>query len=367
MKIAVATGLVRTVSPDTVGGTEMFTHILTESLVKKGLDVTLFATSDSTTKAKLQGVCSSEQTDGIYEGPVEVRIPYEVIQAQKIISQSKDFDLIHNNYWHYYMLPAFSSYAQCPIITTIHNNFWASPNLKNILFTTHRRGKDVVVFLTKAAQAKAENNVDSVVINNGIDISSFAFSSKAEDYVLFLARIVPSKGIEHAVAAASQGNFSLTVAGAQSTRPDDKVFFEKKITPNFSSKIKYVGVPGSNKLSLYQNAKAFIFPAQAEEQFPLTVLEAMACGTPVIAYNRGALSEEVEDGVTGFIIDPDNEERPGKGSWIIKKQGIEGLVEAVNRIGEIDRANCRKRVEENFTRERMIEQYISLYNRLLAK
>jgi len=123
---------------------------------------------------------------------------------------------------------------------------------------------------------------------------------------------------------------------------------------------------GATLASCYQKAQALIFPIQWEEPFGLVMVEAMSCGTPVIAYNRGSVAEIVKDGVTGFIVDPDDTDRPGKGSWTIKKQGVEGLVEAVKRIGEIDRAAARKHVEEKFTMDAMVAGYERAYKKLLS-
>jgi len=114
------------------------------------------------------------------------------------------------------------------------------------------------------------------------------------------------------------------------------------------------------------NAKALLFPILWEEPFGMVMIEAMACGTPVIAYNHGSVSEIVVDGLTGFIIDPDNEDRPNKGKWVIKKQGVEGLVEAIRRIGELNRNACRKHVEANFTVEMMVRGYELIYKKILG-
>ena len=121
----------------------------------------------------------------------------------------------------------------------------------------------------------------------------------------------------------------------------------------------------SDRSEFLKNAKALLFPILWEEPFGMVMIEAMSSGTPVIAYNRGSVSEVIRDGVTGFIIDPDNVRRPGKGSWIIKEQGIAGLAEAVKRIGQIDRAVCRKHVEDNFTIEKMIDNYENIYKKII--
>lgn len=366
MRIAVAGSLLKAVTSGSTGGTEAFAHILADGLVTHGIDTTLFATSDSKTQAKLVSVCSSKQTTDVYEGNVEIRMPYQLLQSAEIIKREKEFDIIHNNYFGFFALTAFSPFTNLPIVTTMHNHFWQYPNLKHILTQTVRKGKDMVVFPSQSSANYNTGLFDSQVIYHGIDTTPFPFSPTSHDYVLFFSRLVPAKGIKDAIDAATVGRFRLVTAGGKAILTDDKEFIEKEVDPYFSDTITYAGEPDDKKrLQLYQNAKALLFPTRLEEQFGLVSVEAMSCGTPVIAYNHGANSEVIEDGVTGFIIDQDDEDRPGKGTWIIKKQGVEGLIEAVQKIGEIDRAACRKRVEEKFTINRMIKEYIELYKKLM--
>lgn len=368
MRVAVVASLLKAISPESTGGTEAFAQLLTEGLVEKGVDTTLFATSDSKTSAKLESVCSSKQTTGVFEGDLDTRIPYQIFQAGNVIEKSMEFDVIHNNYFHFYLLSTLSRLTDKPVVTTMHNHYWQLPNLKSILSKTQVKEKDIVVFSSKAAQKLSENLFDSEVIYHGINIEDFPYSPKSGDYFFWFSRISPSKGIKDAIDASFRGNFHLTIAGGMPIRSEEKDYFRVNVEPNFSSGIKYAGSPKeSEKKSLYGNAKALIFPTYLEEQFGLVMVEAMACGTPVIAYNRGAVSEVVQDGMTGFIIDPDNEDRPGKGSWIIKSKGIAGLVEASKRIGEIDRSACRAHVNNLFNSKRMIMEYIDLYQRLAER
>ncbi len=368
MRIGVAASLLKPITPESTGGTEAFAYILSEGLTKHGQDVTLFATSDSKTSAHLSSIVSSKQTTGIYEGSVEIRLAYQALQIADIVKRSHEFDIIHNNYFHFFQLTNLSSFIDCPVVTSMHNHYWHYPNLKNILTQTVRKDRDMVVFASHAAQQYAGDLFPNEVIYHGIDIAAFPFSHQSESYFLYLGRVVPSKGIKDAVDAAREGDFSLKVAGGSAVIPEEIDFIAKNVTPYYSEKIQYIGTPDElERNKLYQNAKALIFPTKIEEQFGLVAAEAMASGTPVIAYNKGALAEVVRDGVTGFIIDPDDEDRPGKGTWVIKKQGVEGIIEAVSRIDEIDRAKCRHHVEKHFTRENMIEQYVALYNRLLGR
>lgn len=368
IKVAVVASLLKAISPESTGGTEAFASILTEGLVKAGIDVTLFATSDSKTTATLKSVCSSKQTTNVYEGNVEIRTVYQILQVSQMMQMANQFDIIHNNYFGFYLLTAFTPFIEQPIITTMHNHFWHYPNLKETLIKTHRKEKDVIVFGSHASRNLIGDEIHAEVIHHGIDISQFHFSSTPDDYILYLSRLVPAKGIKDAVLASQKGNFKLISAGGLPLFPDDKAYIDKEVMPYFSETTPYLGAVSENeKQSLYQKAKALIFPTHLDEEFGFVMAEAMSCGTPVIAYNRGAVSEVVQDGITGFIIDPDDEQRPGKGSWVIKKKGIDGLVEAVKRIGEIDRAVCHAHVKKNFTREQMVEKYMALYKRMSEK
>jgi len=161
----------------------------------------------------------------------------------------------------------------------------------------------------------------------------------------------------------------LTFATWVSDSVKNSPYYKEKIEPFVDGKDVIVNslMQGASLASAYQQAKALLFPIQWEEPFGLVMIESMSCGTPVIAYNRGSVAEIVKDGVTGFIIDPDDTKRPGKGSWVIKKQGVDGLVEAIKRVGELDRAGCRKYVEEKFTIDKMVEGYENVYKKVLEK
>jgi glycosyltransferase involved in cell wall biosynthesis len=294
-----------------------------------------------------------------------LNIPHEILQAATVIANADKYDIIHNNYWHYYELTSLSKFTSRPIVTTMHNHVWHYPELREILYATHQKGKDVVVFASHAVERLAQGRVDSEVIYHGIDTHTFAYSATPSEYFLWFSRLVPNKGIAHAIEAAQKEKFSLVVAGSYPVKRENQLYISEHIQPKFVDNISYVGTPDeTQRVLLYQNAKALIFPTLLEEQFGLVMAEALSCGTPVIAYNRGAVSEVIEDGVTGFIIDPDEVDRPGKGSWSIKATGVEGIIEATRRINEISRAACRQRAQQLFSKELMIAQYIALYQRL---
>ena len=200
-------------------------------------------------------------------------------------------------------------------------------------------------------------------------VSVAALKPIGTPYLTFMARMVPEKGVMDALTVAEQSKILLQIATSDREENTQSSFFQNVVTPRLSpGKAELVGfMDAKGKDAFLGNAIAFLFPIHWEEPFGMVMIEAMACGTPVIAYNRGSVSEIVRDGVTGFIIDEDETQRPGAGSWVIKKRGIEGLVEAVKRIGEIDRDACRRHVEENFTVDRMVDGYIKVYQKVLQR
>jgi glycosyltransferase involved in cell wall biosynthesis len=221
------------------------------------------------------------------------------------------------------------------------------------------------VSISKAFQRFNKPNLHFIdTVYHGINISRCQFFPNKGEYLAFIGRIEKEKGIEIAIDAAKATGKKLKIA----TSPEEqgKKYYQDVIAPRINAQVDLVGfVDSDRKYEFLGQASCLLFPIQWEEPFGMVIIEAMACGTPVIAYNRGSVAELVKDGVTGFIVDPDDEDRPGKGSWIIKKQGIEGLGEAINRLDEIKRETCRKHVEENFTIGKMVEGYENVYKKVL--
>lgn len=187
------------------------------------------------------------------------------------------------------------------------------------------------------------------VVYNGINLSDFQFNPKGGDHFVWIARMNKHKGVENAIAAAEKMGAYLTLAGR--IDPTQEEYFEKVIKPHLNDKIKYVGELSEAQLSdFYGPAKALLYPIEWEEPFGLVVAEAMACGTPVIAYRRGSMPELIEDGKTGFVID----------------SNIDELVKAMQKIDSIDRSAVRRRVEEKFSKESMTDAYEKWYYELLG-
>lgn len=371
MKIGIAGILNKPIVKNSAGGTETFTFGLVEELVKRQNDVTLFATSDSLTSARLQSVCSSVQSSGVKEAGISLLVPYHLLQSREIVSRSKEFDIIHNNYFDSYLFTSFSNWLSCPLVTTVHNDFWQFPNLRSVLEKTRRKGKDGLVFVSHKAKELAGNPSDSYVIHNSIDFNAYEFSKDGGDALFWLSRVVENKGAREAIQAARATNKPLILSGYVIASEKYETYYSTYIKPYLSSSITDVGGADSpeKKIKLYGNAKVFLFPILWEEPFGLVMLEAMSCGTPVIAYAQGAIPEVIVDGKTGFIVNRSNEDI--RGDWIIKKTGIEGLSEAVERIYSMSNAdyltmrqNARQHVEDNFGLAHMVDEYEKLYKML---
>lgn len=290
---------------------------------------------------------------------------YRVAHAAEAISLLKDADVVHSHLEH--VLLPFTPFIDQPLVHTLHSIDY-NPEDK-FLFREFPVGKFVAISQRHRELVSVFAPVTDVCYN-GIDAEIYRIENHPEKYLLWIGRYVPEKGADAMVTIAQETGFQTILAG----------FVNKKYA-GYYNQIKqkeqvgkfevYNESLGEEKIKLLQKAKAFLTPITWEEPFGLTMIEAMACGTPVIAYNRGSVAEIVEDGVTGFIIEPEQSSKNQSSKsahshkWQIKKTGIAGFVEAVRRIDEIDRLACRKRVAEQFTVAKMVDRYLALYEELV--
>lgn len=353
---------------------------LTDGLVKNGHDVTLFSAPDIDTKAKLVGGAEDLLKADLVrdkflsrellieyriQSEVECRFLYSLDLMGKAFEENRreKFDIIQTD--ELLLYPLIGS-LDSPVVITLHDpmprreslDFWFLNSYKNRNFISismaQRRGEPKLNFVGNAY--------------HGLETNQYTPSFEKGEYIAYFGRLLVQKGPDIAIRVAKATGESIKIASDKIHFNTD--FVKNKILPFVDGKIvEHVGLmkTSEEKSNFLGNAKAMLLPIQWDEPFGLVMIESMACGTPVIAYNRGSASEILRDGLTGFIIDQDNEDRPGKGTWTIKKQGIEGLVEAIQRIGEIDRTNCRKHVEENFTVDKMVEEYEKVYSKILNK
>jgi len=356
------------------------THYLSEGLVKKGHKVFLFASSDSKTSATL--ISNSlpslrrnknwflvykklvEKEKEIIQGKYELswavtwkeilRENYEFLLAVKLyeMAQKKMFDIIQ-----FHSRPnvlPLSFLLKTPIVFTFHNhfNFPLGTNSLKLIYSSFKKEKSKnihFITLSKAQRKTLPNLNYAATIPNGVDVQKFSFSEKRGDYLAFAGRILPWKGIETAIQVAKKTGKKLKIAGP--IPPDYLDFWKRKIKPSLSRNITYEGMLNQNQMvSFYQGAQAFLMPILYDEAFGLVMIEAMASGTPVIAFRKNPVPEIVKDGKTGFIV-----------------KNTKEMTEAIRKINQIDRRECRKHVERNFTIEKMVDNYEKIYQKILNK
>jgi glycosyltransferase involved in cell wall biosynthesis len=253
-----------------------------------------------------------------------------------------------------------------PVVYTLHDPLFDSKTLEGFRVRHFLNDNYIAISNNQAEGYKAHGVHVVATIHHGIDVSHRIFTASSKDYALFMGRLIPEKGLTDAIDAVEALHMPLHIAtsGNYHTSEYGKTVLERiQKEPDRFPVYDFLAAPQHD--ALIGGAKALLFPIGWDEPFGLVMIEAMACGTPVIAYNRGSVAEVIKDGVTGFIIDPDDTDRSGKGSWVIKSQGVEGLIEALKRIGEIDRAACRAHVEQYFTVETMTKKHEEVYEKIL--
>ena len=321
--------------PRYYGAWETVTHNLTEGLVKRGHDVTLFATGDSITAARLHAVCPRPYSEDPDIDP-NVWVPLHISEAMEMAAE---FDLLHS---HLDFLPlTYSRLAGTPFLTTIHG--FSSDAIKPIYF---KYADQPFVSISDADRDPRLNYVATVY--NGIDLAGFTFKSRpAGDYLLYLGRFHPEKGVHLAIDVARRAGVSLVISGIQ----QDQVYWDTQIAPHIDGdRVRFAGASDPlQRDELMGNALACLHLVTRPERFGLTIVESLACGTPVIAMDLGSPREILTDGVDGFLVN-----------------SVEEAVDAVRRIGSIERHACRHSVEARFTADVMVDNYVGVYERLLG-
>jgi glycosyltransferase involved in cell wall biosynthesis len=321
--------------PRAYGPWELVTSLLTEALVARGVDVTLFATLDSLTAGRLDGVIPR----GYSEDPgIDAKVA-EALHIAHVFERAGEFDLIHNQAD--FMPLVFSPLVATPMVTTIHG--FSSPRILPVFERYNARGHYVAI----SDADRAASLTYAATIHHGIEVDKFPFDPVGSDDLLFFGRIHPDKGAGEAIRAARAAGRRLVMCGLV----QDEGYHQREVAPFVDGEqVDYRGVVGGEeRLRLLGQSRALLHLLGFDEPFGLSVIEAMACGTPVIAYRRGSMPELIDDGVTGFLVD-----------------GFDEAVAAIGRLGEIDRAQCRRAVEERFTVNRMADAYLALYERILA-
>lgn len=367
MKIAIPTLLTRKVEKVTYGGTEALVYNLVEQLVKRGNDVTLYASSDSQTSATLRSIVSTETARLKIMG-FDLSTLYYLLVCNQIVTDAKEYDIIHDNLYMFYFLSAFALYIDKPIVHTVHNAFFQNPDFKKVLSQFGKNKNEHMVFVSDFGKHLAGDPANASVIYNGIDTSYFSFSLEHEEYALWFGRMVPEKGAKVASEAMQHIEKPFVINFPQEAKKDEAYW--DVVQTYLGDTVKIVDTKQDEKIALYQRAKMLLFTSVWEEPFGLVMGEAMSCGTPVIAYAKGATPEIIVDGETGFLVNPSEDDM--RGDFLIKKTGVPGIQEAIEKIYALSsqeyekmRLASRKRVEENFSVEKMVDNYEALYKRLI--
>ncbi len=333
MKIAMLAPIAWRTPPRHYGPWELVTHLLTEALVERGIDVTLFATLDSITAATLDGVVPAPYSE---DPAIDAKV-WEHRHLSHLFTQADRFDLIHNQAD--FPAHAFAPLVATPMVTTIHG--FSSDRILPMYAPYQERVHYVAI-------SDADRHPDlhyAATIHHGIPLDDFRFDAEGSDDLLFFGRLHPDKGAAEAIAAARAAGRALDLYGII----QDQGYHDRAVAPQLDAAIRYHGaVGGDARIAALGGARALLHLINFDEPFGLSVIEAMACGTPVIATRRGSMPELIEHGVTGFLVDT-----PDK------------AVAAIERVGELDRAACRRAVADRFSVARMADDYIALYRRIL--
>jgi glycosyltransferase involved in cell wall biosynthesis len=339
MKIAQVAPLYESIPPKMYGGTERVVHYITEELVKLGHEVTLFASGDSITSATLVPACKkSLRLDPECIDP----FVHHIIQLQMIQERLSEFDIIHyhTDYFHF----PLSVMNRSKHLTTLHGRL-DLPDLQD-LYKVFSKIPLVSISNNQRTPITGANWV--ATIYHGLPTELLAFNPDKGKYLAFIGRISPEKGLEHAMEMAKRTGIKLKIAAKIDLV--DLHYFNTEIKSLLDHElIEYVGEIGEkDKSEFLGNALALLFPIKWKEPFGLVMIEAMACGTPVIAYNRGSVPEVIDEGITGFIVN-----------------SVEEGVDAINRIHEIDRRTCRAVFEKKYNAKRMTTDYLKVYEQLI--
>jgi glycosyltransferase involved in cell wall biosynthesis len=338
VRIAQVAPLFESVPPKLYGGTERVVSFLTEELVRQGHDVTLFASGDSVTRARLVPICP----EALRLSPTAIdHLAHHIVMLEEVFSQKNNFDIVHFHidYLHF----PLSRRENVPNVTTLHGRL-DLPDLQPL----YRRFADMPVVSISDAQREPLPNANwQATVYHGLPQDQYKFHNEPGKYLAFLGRISPEKGVDRAIEIATQTGVPLKIA-AKVDRADQE-YYEKTIEPLLGNPlVEFIGEIGyPEKNEFLGNALALLFPIDWPEPFGLVMIEAMACGTPVIAHPSGSVPEVLEEGRTGFLVND-----------------VQEAASAVKNVSQLSRDECRRTFEERFSATRMAKDYLTVYGKL---
>lgn len=333
MKIAVLSPVAWRTPPRHYGPWEQMASNITEGLVASGIEVTLFATGDSFSSGHLDSVIRS----GYEEEKSQDAKVVECLHISNLMEKASDFDLIHN---HYDFLPlSYSKLINTPMLTTIHG--FSSQKI----IPVYKKYNDSSYYVSISNSDRSPELNYLATVYNGIKTEDFSYSEDHENYLIFFGRIHPDKGTLQAIEIAKASKKRLIIAGIV----QDQEYFKQQIEPHLNENITFYGHAGpEDRNKLLGKAIALLHPINFNEPFGLSVAEAMYCGTPVIAFERGSMAEVIRNKHSGYLV-----------------RNVDEATEAVHNISTIRRINCHKWAKDNFSSEKMVSDYISLYKKII--
>ncbi|HYM80989.1 MAG TPA: glycosyltransferase family 4 protein [Candidatus Limnocylindria bacterium] len=338
MRIALIAPLYESVPPRYYGGTERVVSYLTEELVKQGHDVTLFASGDSVTRARLiPGAPRSLRLDSSCRDP----LAHHLVMLERVFEDTSRFDVMHFHcdYLHFGM----SRRQETPALTTLHGRL----DLPDLVPVYQTYSDAPLVSVSDAQREPLPWANWQATVHHGLPEDLYGWTKRPGRYLAFLGRISPEKRVDRAIEIVRRAGMQLKIAAK--VDPADEKYFEQVIKPLLDDpRVEFVGeIADGDKQAFLSNAHALLFPIDWAEPFGLVMIEAMACGTPTIAWRRGSVPEVMQHGVTGFVV-----------------ESVEQAVQAVEACAGFDRAACRVTFELRFTAERMAHDYVRVYQRL---
>jgi|WetSurMetagenome_2_1015567.scaffolds.fasta_scaffold00958_9 glycosyltransferase involved in cell wall biosynthesis len=339
LRIAQIAPIWNSVPPKQYGGIERVVNELTEELVRRGHEVTLFATKDSKTSAKLVSTVSSPMSGKVpWSNPT-----YTLFNIANAYKMAGNFDIIHSHtdFWAF----PLANLVSTPTVHTLHNRLPTDKESSDYQFYLQYPGQKLISISDNQRQNLPGNFIATVY--NGVDIDKFSFSPKKGNFLYWTGRINYLKGAKDAVLVAKKLGLPLVFGGAH--KEGNIKFYDEELRSLMDDPLitEDDDLTTEEESHYYQNALCTLAPIHWEEPFGLVMIESMASGTPVVAYNRGSVPEIIAEGKTGFIVR--------------EEDGIDGLAAAIKKTDQIKREDCRKRVEENFTISKMVDHYLDIY------